>query len=111
VGIIIAALVLVIGCVVGAVLLGRVLGDEIAKQPSLAQVDDCLSGSTADANNLEVVDCGDTAATLQVVQRVEDVTQADFAGDEGCTHPDTTSAVWLGVTADAKGTVLCLKAA
>lgn len=112
VGIVVAAVVVLVGCLVGGLLLLRAIGGEIAKQPQLAEVNDCLGGgeseATVTADELEIVGCGEANAWYQVVERVDGKTQAAAELDPGCTDPSATVTFWYGEE-NGTGMVLCLK--
>jgi hypothetical protein len=112
VGIVIAVVAVLIGCLVVGLLLLRAVGGEIAKQPQLAEVDDCLGGGESEAavtaEELEIVGCGDAKAWYQVVEKIDGKTQAAAELDPGCTDPSTVVTFWFGEE-NGTGSVLCLK--
>jgi hypothetical protein len=73
-----------------------------------AKVGDCISQEGSDS--VEIVDCGDSAATLKVVGRVEGKTkiEAGIGISSVCDdYEDTEQMYWQGKEGE-KGFVLCL---
>lgn len=70
-----------------------------------AQVGNCVTESGS--NYVKIVDCGDAKATLKVVGRVEDKTEAEARGSACNAFPDATQVFWQGKQGQS-GMVLCL---
>ncbi|MEA5361595.1 hypothetical protein VA596_18775 [Amycolatopsis sp., V23-08] len=70
-----------------------------------AQVGNCVTESGE--NYVKIVDCGDSAATLKVVARVEDKTQTEAQVSACNAYPDADQVFWEGKEGET-GVVLCL---
>jgi len=70
-----------------------------------AQVGNCVTESGS--NYVKIVDCGDAKATLKVVGRVENKTEAEARGSACSAYPDATQVFWEGKQGQS-GMVLCL---
>lgn len=102
---------LLVGCL-GLVALTVFAGGEIP------EADDCLTDA-ADANDMEVVDCGSGDAAWTVLGADQTMTRGEFSGltqqDQVCqAYPETQQALWVtdarfGTDDDTEGTVICLQ--
>lgn len=79
-------------------------------KPVSAKVGDCLSG--ASAQELKIVKCDDSSATLKVVGKVSSVAEATFDSDKELSmckdFPTAESGYWEGEKGKT-GYVLCLE--
>ncbi|GIJ44820.1 hypothetical protein Val02_17060 [Virgisporangium aliadipatigenens] len=106
---------LLLCCIGGVVVVPRLLGGDALAD---AKQGDCLKGEVADgtsdkfkAADLELVDCGDSAATYVVAGKVSGKTQSEAETDNNvcAAYKDADTVFWIGPEGK-KGTVLCLKA-
>lgn len=107
-------LVLAVAAALGVVgWLGWQVLDTVQRDPSRADVGDCLAGSD-DPGELGRVDCVADEASWLVVGKHTDLAWSEFRqmpGDELCAdHPETELAVWFGDDRDrGPGDVFCLE--
>lgn len=93
------------------VVIGLAVWKVVTKNPSTANVGDCVSGSVANANETKVVECTSAEATGKVVGKVDGKTEAEFntQTEEICKpYPTAETAFWSGKSG-RKGYVLCLE--
>lgn len=91
--------------VVGAVLGGFWIAGRQDAVPSTAVVGSCLARSGSDS--VAVVGCGDPAAALRVLARLDDRPQPDPASTVCAATQGATASYWKGPHG-GRGTVLCL---
>ncbi|MBF8187327.1 hypothetical protein ITP53_16620 [Nonomuraea sp. K274] len=101
----------VVAYAIGAVVLagGAYVYNQLTGAPTTAEAGDCMAGATA--NELKVVECADSTATLTVAGRIESKTQQEWEADEEgemCSaFPDAEQSFWEGEEGKT-GYVLCL---
>jgi hypothetical protein len=101
----IVALVVLLVVVVGIVIAAL---SASGSNTDSAAVNDCVT--KPDNDNIKVVDCGSSDASLKVVGKVENKTQADVSLNSAAIckpFPTATNAYWKGKIGKA-GYVLCL---
>jgi hypothetical protein len=101
----IVALIVLVLIVIGVVIAALASGGSSSDS---AAVNDCVT--KPDNDNIKVVDCGSAGASLKVVGKVENKTQAEVSLDSAAIckpFPSATNAYWKGKIGKA-GYVLCL---